>query len=50
MVPNVVFQILTIHIEPPKRGQPLYKVQDAWFQRVHPLYYCNNKIIHIIYS
>ena len=23
-------QILTIHFEPPKRGQPLYKGQDVW--------------------
>ena len=22
--------ILTIHYEPPKRGQPLYKEQNAW--------------------
>ncbi len=27
MVPNVEHHILTIHISPPKRGQPLYKGQ-----------------------
>ena len=25
MVPNEELHILTIHFEPPKRGQPLYK-------------------------
>ncbi len=30
MVPNVEFHIFTIHFEPPKRGQLLYKGQDAW--------------------
>ncbi len=36
------FHILTIHFEPPKRGQPPYKGQDAWSQCVFymevPLY------------
>ncbi len=30
MVPNVELHILRVHFEPPKRGQPLYKGQDAW--------------------
>ncbi len=34
MVPNEEINILTIHFEPPKRGQPLYKGQDAWSQVV----------------
>ncbi len=25
---------MTIHFEPPKRGQPLYKGQDVWSQGV----------------
>ncbi len=29
MVPNEELLILTIHFEPPKRGQPLYKGQNA---------------------
>ncbi len=37
MVPNEELHILTIHFEPPKRGQPLYKGQDVWSQGV--LYY-----------
>ena len=32
MVPNEELHILTIHFELPKRGQPLYKGQDAWSQ------------------
>ncbi len=32
MIPNEDLLILTIHFEPPQRGQPLYKGQDAWFQ------------------
>ena len=28
------FHIFTIHFGPPKRGQPLYKGQDAWSQGV----------------
>ena len=34
MVPNEELHILTIHFEPPKRGQPLYKGQNAWSQGV----------------
>ncbi len=34
MVPNEGLHILTIYFEPPKRGQPLYKGQDAWSQGV----------------
>ena len=34
MVPNEELLILTIHFEPPKRGQPLYKGQNAWSQAV----------------
>ena len=36
MVPNENLHILAIHVhfEPPKRGQPLYKGQDAWSQGV----------------
>ena len=34
MVPNEELHILTIHYEPPKRGQPLYKGQYAWSQGV----------------
>ena len=34
MVPNVKLHILTIHFEPLKRGQPLYKGQNAWSQGV----------------
>ncbi len=34
MVPNVEFHIFTIHFEPLKRGQPLYKGQDVWSQGV----------------
>ncbi len=29
MDPNWEHHILTIHLEPPKRGQPLYKGQDV---------------------
>ncbi len=29
MVPNEELHILTIQFEPPNRGQPLYKGQDA---------------------
>ncbi len=43
MVPNEELHILTIHYEPPKRGQPLYKGQNAWSHGVPymevPLYY-----------
>ncbi len=35
MVPIVEVHIFTIHFEPPKRGQPLYKIQDVWSQGVH---------------
>ncbi len=28
MVQNDEIHILTIHFEPPKRGQPLYRAQD----------------------
>ncbi len=34
MVPNEELHILTIHCEPPKRGQPLYKGQNARSQGV----------------
>ncbi len=34
MVPNEQVLIFTIHYEPPKRGQPLYKGQDAWSKGV----------------
>ncbi len=34
MVPNEELHILTIHFEPPNRGQPLYNEQDAWSQGV----------------
>ena len=34
MVPNEEIHILTIHFEPPKRGQPLYKGRDAMSQVV----------------
>ena len=34
MVPNEEFHILTIHFKPLKRGQPLYKGQNAWSQGV----------------
>ncbi len=34
MAPNEELHILTIHFEPPKRGQPLYKGQNAWSQGV----------------
>ncbi len=34
MVPNVEFHIFTIHFEPPKRGQPLYKGQNVWSKSV----------------
>ena len=34
MVPNEEIHILTIHFEPLKRGQPLYKGQYAWSQGV----------------
>ena len=34
MIPNEKFNIFTIHFEPPKRGQPLYKEQYAWSQGV----------------
>ncbi len=37
MVPNEELHILTIHYEPPKRGQSQYKGQNAWSQGV-PLY------------
>ncbi len=34
MVPIIEFHILTVHFEPPKRGQSLYKRQYAWSQGV----------------
>ena len=34
MDPNEELHILTIHSEPLKRGQPLYKGQDVWSQGV----------------
>ncbi len=34
MVPNEEFHIFTIHFESLKRGQPLYKGQNAWLQGV----------------
>ncbi len=34
MVPNEELHILTIHFEPPKRRQPLYKGQDVLSQGV----------------
>ncbi len=34
MVPNEELHILTIHFEPPKRGQPLYKRQNVRSQGV----------------
>ncbi len=34
MIPNEELHILTIHFEPLKRGQPLYKGQDDWSQGV----------------
>ena len=34
MAPNVEVHIFTIHFEPPKRGQPLYKGQDVWYKGV----------------
>ena len=45
MVTNEEFHILTIHFEPLKRGQPLYKEKNVWSQGVLyievPLYYYN---------
>ena len=38
MVLNEEFHILTIHFEPPKRGQPLYKGQSACMVPRYPLY------------
>ncbi len=32
MVPNVELHILTIHFEPPTRGQPIYAGHTAWSQ------------------
>ncbi len=34
MVANEDHHIKTIHFEPPKRGQPIYKGQNAWSQDV----------------
>ncbi len=34
MVPNEELHILTIHFEPLKRGQPLYKGRNGWSQGV----------------
>ena len=34
-VPKVHFPIILVHMIPPKRGQPLYKGQNAWSQRVY---------------
>ncbi len=31
---NEEHYILTIHVEPPKKGQPLYKGQNSWSQGV----------------
>ncbi len=39
MAPNEDFHILIIQFEPLKRGQPLYKGQDAWSQGVLLLLY-----------
>ena len=33
-VPNVPFPIILICFQSLKRGQPLYKGQNGWFQRV----------------
>ena len=33
-VPNVHFPIVLTHFQPLKRGQPLYKEQNGWSQRV----------------
>ncbi len=38
MVPNEDLHIMTIYFEPLKRGQPLYKGQNARSQGVCPLY------------
>ncbi len=38
MVPNEQLHILTIHFEPPKRGQPLYKGRDVQLVPRCPLY------------
>ena len=46
MVPNVAFHILTVHFEPPKRGKPLYKGQDACLVSRCPLYGSLFLIIH----
>ncbi len=35
MVPNVKLHVLTIHLEPPKRGEPLYKGAMSQSVRFH---------------
>ena len=49
MVPNEELHtcILTIHFEPPMRGQPIYKGQDAWSQGAY--YYNNTPLLYHIY-
>ncbi len=44
MVPNEELHILTIHFEPPKRGQPLYKGQDAWS---HGVLYSGGSTVYV---
>ena len=36
--------ISSIHTEPPKRGQPVYKLQDAWSQHV---IYIGGSTVHV---
>ncbi len=38
MIPHEELYILTIHFEPPNRGQPLYKGQDVRSQGVSTVY------------
>ena len=45
MVQNEEFHVFTIHFEPPKRRQPLYKGLNAWSQGVD--YGCSTVHVHV---
>ncbi len=47
MVPNEELHILTIHFEPPKRGQPLYNGQNA---RSQVVLYMEVSLYYYIYA
>ncbi len=53
MVPNVELHIMMIHLEPPKRVQPLYKGQNAMVPKC-PFYggsnviYCMSLLSHTL--